>query len=413
MHGKNSLLAAAFTVSAALLTLAPPSWAATETVLYSFQNETDGMDPFAPLLSLSGRLYGTTVIGGTHDLGIVFELTNTKSGWVKTTLHDFTGLDDGDKPWAGLAADKAGNLFGASLNGGKYADGVIFELSRHGKRWKFTVIHTFSGADGSGPVGTLVFDDAGNLYGTTAEGGQYRCGYSTCGTIFEMSPSGRRWKLTVLHDFDGGDGSYPASPLYRDSKGILYGTTESGGGNGPCNTGGGCGTIFELSPSKAGWKFTVLHTFNGTDGEFPVGALTMDKSGSLYGTTTDGGGAGYGVVYRLTLSDGKWRGTVLHEFENGSDGDDPCGALAFDSKGNLYGTTQLGGSDGMGTIFGLAHSGRGWEESVPLSFDGLDGMYPVGGLISPGTGRVYGTTSHGGNGDCGGESCGAVFEFIP
>jgi uncharacterized repeat protein (TIGR03803 family) len=227
-----------------------------------------------------------------------------------------------------------------------------------------------------------------------------------------MSPSGHRWKLTVLHDFDGGDGSYPASPLYRDSKGILYGTTESGGGNGPCNTGGGCGTIFELSPSKVGWKFTVLHTFNGTDGEFPEGALIMDKSGSLYGTTANGG-TGFGVAYRLAPDNEKWKEVVLHVFRGGSDGDGPSGDVVFDAKGNLYGTTELGGSDGMGTIFELAHSGNGWQESVPLSFDGLDGTYPVGGLISAGTGRVYGTTSHGGNGDCGGESCGVVFEFTP
>jgi uncharacterized repeat protein (TIGR03803 family) len=393
-------------VLAAVLGLAAYCAAATETVLYSFQNETDGMEPFAPPLSLNGRLYGTTTIGGTHDLGIVFELTPTKSGWVKTTLHNFAGLADGEEPWAGLTADKAGNLYGASNGGSKYGDGVIFELSRHGKGWKFAVIYAFSGGDGGGPEGTLIFDDAGNLYGATAGGGPYKCFRSTCGTVFEMSPSKTGWRLSTLHDFDGGDGAIPLSALYRNRSGNLYGTAETGG-SGPCNDGGGCGTVFELSPSGSGWKFAVLHKFNGADGEFPRGVLAMDESGNLYGTTTDGG-IGFGVAYRLTPGDGKWKETVLHDFGGGSDGDDPCGALASDSEGNLYGTTEAGGTDGTGLIFELARSGKGWQESVLLSFDGPNGLYPVGGLVPAGAGKYYGTTSQGGS-----SGYGVVFEFAP
>jgi len=402
MHGKISLLTTVLTVLAAVFSFMTQARAATETVLYSFKDLDDGMDPVAPVLPLNGKLYGTTTIGGAHDLGTVFELANTKSGWMKTTLHDFTGLDDGEEPWAGLVADRAGNLYGSCANAGKYGHGVIFEVSPHGARWVFSPIHAFTGGDGSGPTAALTFDGRKNLYGTTTQGGG--CGGYGCGTVFQLSPTKRGWKLTTLHDFNGTDGSFSQSPLYRDARGNFYGTTD-GGGRRDCN-GDFCGTVFELSPSRSGWKFAVLHKFNGADGNWPLGALIMDESGSLYGTTGDGG-IGYGVAYRLAPASGKWKETVLHVFLGGSDGDGPGGGVVFDSQGNLYGTTDEGGSDGAGAIFELTRSGKEWQESVPFSFDGSDGFLPEAGLVG-GAGGFYSTTEFGG-----GYGIGTVFEFVP
>jgi uncharacterized repeat protein (TIGR03803 family) len=338
-------------------------------------------------------------------------LTHTKSGWTKKTLYNFTGKDDGELPEAGLVADKAGNLYGAA-NGGLNKDGVIFEMSPgSGGGWKYKVIHSFDGSDGGGPEGSLIFDDAGNLYGPTAGGGPYKCFSSTCGTVFELSPSKTGWKLTTLHDFDGGDGSFPWSALYRDRKGNLYGTAESGGYGGCLWQGSdGCGTVFELSPSGKRWQFAVIHRFAGPDGDGPTGQLATDEKGSLYGTAT-GGGLGSGVAYRLTPRNGTWKETVLHEFGGGRDGQGPKGGVTFGSNGNLYGTTVQGGEFGDGALFELEPSGRGWKESVPFSFNGEDGYVPQSALARGGGSGLFGTTQLGGNGECSG-GCGVVFEFV-
>ena len=352
------------------------AWAGSkEKTLYSFQDLPDGDEPFARVTLRNGRLFGTTVLGGDHDSGIVYELKHTKSGWQKTTLHSFTGGSDGKYPWAEGLLDKVGNLYGTTANGGT-GPGTVFELSLHSDgSWTETVLHSFSGPDGGGPIGGLTWDDSGNLYGTTAGGGS---GY---GTIFRLSPIESGWKLTTLHEFDGKDGWAPSSTLLRDDRGNLYGTTQGGGGRG-CKTSDGCGTVFELSPSGGRWKFTTLYRFaGGPDGLGPgLGRLAMDKAGTLYGTTDQGGIHQFGVVYKLERTGRVWRETVLHSFSGyPSDGDNAAAGVILDSKGNMYGTTLFGGTYNGGTVFKVAQSRRNVRESVLFSFDGSNGFEPMVG----------------------------------
>jgi beta-xylosidase len=227
-------------------------------------------------------------------------------------------------------------------------------------------LHGFSSEDpNAGPVSAVIFDAAGNLYGTTRLGGSY---YN--GTVFRLVPQpDGKWKETVLHNFGNGkDGSGPVSLIF-DAAGNLYGTTTTGGAYESGCHGGGCGTVFELSPGYDGkWTERVLHSFGkGTDGVFPSGSLIFDAVGNLYGTTWTGGahssacsGQGCGTVFQLIPgTNGKWTERVLHSFNhNGRDGNGPDSSLIFDPAGNLYGTTRFGGTYGSscgglgcGTVF--------------------------------------------------------------
>ncbi len=322
----------------------------TETVLYAFTGGSDGNDPTAGLIKdKAGNLYGTTAFGGAHHDGTVFKLAPDGT---ETVLHAFTSGADGADPFAGLIKDKAGNLFGTTdFGGGTSGKGTVFKLAPDGTE---TVLHAFTGGnDGDDPIGGLIKDSAGNLYGVTALGGTADCGGTGCGTVFEIAPDGTK---TVLYAFTGGsDGAGPSASLIRDSAGNLYGTTQGGGGT-SCSDGYGCGTIFELAPDGTE---TVLYAFTGgSDGANPFTAgLIRDKAGNLYGTTDFGGPLGEGVVFRLA-PDGTER--VLHSFGiSGGDGAAPSASLIRDSAGNLYGTTQGGGDTGCnhpygcGTIFTL------------------------------------------------------------
>ena len=253
--------------------------AGKETVLYSFEGGMDGLHPDGGLaIDPAGNLYGTTVYGGASNYGTVFEVD--RSG-TETVLHSFTGGTDGAYPYAGLILDSAGNLFGTTSGGGGFNAGTVFEVDRTGKE---VVLYTFSGgADGDGPEAGLARDAAGNLYGTTTDGGNSSC---SCGTVFELDTTG---KETVLYSFTGGkDGGYPFAAVLSGSGGNLYGTTGRGG---DFNN----GTVFQLDPTG---KETVLYSFTGgTDGSSPRG-LVQDSAANLYGTTA-GGGANYGVVFEL------------------------------------------------------------------------------------------------------------------
>ena len=384
----------------------------TEKVLYSFGNGTDGHNPGGLIMDAAGNLYGTTNRGGTYGAGTVFELTpQAGGGWTETVLYSFGNGTDGADPLGGLIFDAAGDLYGTTSRGGTYGGGMVFELTpQAGGGWKEKVLHGFgNGPDGAGPLAGVIFDATGNLYGTTYEAGAY-----AQGTVFELTLGltrhvGLDWTETVLHDFslNGPDGAFPYGSLIFDAAGNLYGTTYEAGAS-------SVGAVFELTPEAGGgWTETVLHNFNfnGADGQNPYAGLTLDAAGNLYGTTVVGGTYNYGTVFELTpQAGGGWTEKVLYSFGNGTDGAKPLAGLIFDASGNLYGTTDQGGTSGFGTVFELTpQAGGGWTEKVLYSFgNGTDGANPLASLIFDGAGDLYGTTQNGGT--YGG---GMVFELTP
>jgi len=324
-------------------------------------------------------------------------------------LHSFAGPpNDGAKPEGGLVLDANGNLYGTTNSGGAFTNsgdctvfgcGTVFQLDPAGN---LTVLHSFSGRsdDGKGPVGSLIRDSAGNLYGTTQFGSSYPCQPAACGTVFRLDAQGR---LTTLHSFAGppNDGAYPVGSLLRDSAGNLYGTTQEGGiiKRYSCNT--GCGVVFKLDPTG---NLTILHKFDGLDGAVPQGSLIGDAAGNLYGTTNAGGAAGLGTVFKLDPSGTL---TVLHSFTRApTNGEFPLGVIG-DASGSLYGTTNSGGAGGVGTLFKIDAAGN---YSVVHSFlnGPKDGAYPQAGLLQDAAGNLYGTTFAGGN-----RGRGTVFKLDP
>jgi uncharacterized repeat protein (TIGR03803 family) len=336
---------------------------------------------------------------------------------VLMSFGNLRGTDSGATP----VADAAGNLYVTATLGGANGDGAVIELSPPAEgrtTWTRTVIHTFDGTDGQYADTGLIVDGAGNLYGGTEGGGSH--GY---GVVYELSPpaAGKTsWKETVLHAFDGADGFTPQASLIADTAGNLYGTTNDGGANGD-------GVVFELirpAPGRSHWKETVLHSFSGTDGMIPAAPLMQDAAGNLYGTTAQGGASGLGVVYELSPPvDGRnrWTATVLHDFD-GADGQAPVSSLVADAEGNLYGTAEFGGSHlcpqglNCGVVFELRRPAVGqkhWSEKVLHSFDGSRGYRPYAGLFRDGGGNLYGTTAEGGPAGCDGLGCGLVFQLSP
>jgi uncharacterized repeat protein (TIGR03803 family) len=357
-------------------------------------------------------------------------------------LHRFVGDSDGSNPQAGLISDKAGTLYGTSYYGGTgscnvnyefYGCGTVFELvPKSGDGWTETVLYSFmnSPTDGQYPVGGLVLDQAGNLYGTTGGGGSNDCGYGGCGTVFELVKPvapGSVWTETILYNLQGGSNAMdPHAGLIFDKQGALYGTTVFGGNyQGVCSDFQiGCGTIFKLTPAKSGaWTETVLYRFKPTgDGFAPVAGLVFDKAGDLYGTTSFGGygslfcGSGCGIVFELkppAKRGGAWTEAIVHEF-TGSDGGSPLGPVIVDQIGNLYGTTSVGMLNGRvftGTVFRLAPPARGgsWTERVLIRFGTSGGPeYPAAGLVLDPAGNLYGTTEDGGQ-----ATFGTVFRLAP
>jgi uncharacterized repeat protein (TIGR03803 family) len=325
---------------------------------------------------------------------VVLVLAALAQGQTFATLYNFAGGSDGNGPIGGVIRDSAGNLYGAANAGGDLncpnnplGCGAVFEVTTDGTE---TVLYNFAGppSDGAFPSTTVTRDKAGNIYGTTYYGGS-----SGQGTVFKIDTHGNE---KVLYSFTGSsDGCLPDQGLVRDSAGSLYGTTY-GKLDGQCFS-SNYGTIFKLG--SAG-DFTVLHTFAGppSDGGSPSGGhLTMDKAGNLYGVTGDGGGTaclyGCGVLYELSKK-GKFR--MLHSFAGGtSDGCYPVGSVARDIYGNLYGTTNGCGSKGYGTIWKVSAAGK---ETVLHEFDASDGQYPTGGVVRDSKGNLYGVTGYGGRG---------------
>ncbi len=333
-------------------------------------------------------------------------------------IHNFTGAE-GAFPGS-LTMDSLGNLYGTASGGGLGDNGTIFEMSPSGSGWTLNPIYKFTGgADGSHPTAKVVFGPDGGLYGTTEYGGGGPCtsGGIGCGTVFELKPPATPcqapcpWMESVLYRFAGGtDGALPLAEPIFDNAGNIFGTTSEGGGNGgECN--GGCGTVFELTPSNNGWTETKIHTFgNGNDdGLVPATALTFDTYGKLYGTTLFGEAKkSLGTAFELTLSAGGWTESVIYQFS--LLGSQPRSALLLDSTGNLYGALSMGTLNGSGSVFELTPSGGGWRATTLHPFDAATRTGPVADITMDSSGNIYGTT-YGGGSSCTPEACGTIFQL--
>jgi len=380
------------------------TWAGTSAaqgpgynVIFNFTGGSDGGNPMAALtFDKAGHLYGTATHGTANGYGTIFRLRKIASGWAFTPLYRFLGGNDGGFPMDAVTVGTDGSLYGNSPtpNGGDF--GAVFN-AKPGVRpspsifggWTEYVLHNFTGHsnDGAAPLGPVVFDEKGNLYGTTSSDGV--CGD---GTVYKLTPSGNSWILSLLHTFcSAGDGQHPQSGVILDKPGNLYGTTYEGGHF-------GMGTVFELSSSGAGWSEKILYTFSGVaDGGLPSGGLVFDPSGNLYGTTSTKGSNNGGTVFMLTPSNGSWTLTTLYDF-TAKNLDGRSGNLVLDSEGNLYGTREYEGQYGEGAAFKLTHSGVGWTYSSLHDFTGgVDGGNPMDGLIFDASGNLYGTASQGGS----------------
>ncbi len=381
--------------------------------IFGFHTSDGGKSPQGGLVEDSaGNFYGTTLQGGIHHDGTVFELIPPALGqtaWTQVILANFHKRD-GHYPSGGLLRDSAGNLYGTTVEGGAYDHGVVFKLAPPATGstvWTQTVLLSFNGSNGQSPVAGLIADKAGNLYGTTVGGG------ADYGTVFELSPPApgqTAWTETVLFDFNGRNGGGPYGNLVFDARDNLYGTTAGGGSD-------GLGTAFALSPPVSGqtaWTETVLVSFNGPGGKFPEAGLTVDRAGNLYGTTNGGGRNTLGTVYELTppaSGQAKWTETVLVSF-NGRNGSYPLGNVFLDNGGSVYGTTSEQGTSGFGNVFKLTPPAAGqtaWSETVIAAFNGKDGRIPDSGLIADKAGALYGTTADG----SGKSRFGLVFKVSP
>lgn len=409
-------------VAIAVASLNASCWASSETVLYRFGNAIVGDGKGVPaglIADSSGNFYGVTQYGGSNADGTVFELSPGTGGtWTETILHSFGSGSDGSQPVGGLIRDASGNLYGTTSGGGSASLGAVVELTPSGSTWTETVLYSFTSvSDGVSPSSSLTMDGSGNLYGTTEFGGNTSgdCSPTGCGTVFKLAPGGGgSWTKTTLHEFDAiDDGSEPLAGVILDSSGNLYGTTSAAGGRNDH------GTVFKLSTSGT---LTTLYVFSGgSDGRGPAANLIRDSYGNLYGTTLGGGSHLYGTVFQLSLSGGVWNESVLYSFA-GSGDDTPAAGLVFDGSGNLYGTTT-GEATGGGTVFKLTPGPSGWTESVLHTFPGggitsTDGRQPESTLIFDGSGNLYGTTFEGGaETTCAvagtGSGCGTAFKVTP
>lgn len=363
------------------LAVVQPLHARTFTVLYDFTGGSDGGEPYAGvILDAAGNIYGTTNEGGDlncnnpYGCGAVFRLDPAGN---ETVLHAFAGGTDGSNPFAAVIRDARGDLYGTTVGGGSGL-GAVYEMTRKGAE---VILHSFAGgpSDGAFPYANLVSDRRGNLYGTTQDGGS-----AGEGTVFRLDRSGTE---TVLHSFGGGasDGGFPLdNGLVMDAKGNLYGETDLGG---TANK----GVVYAISRSGT---VTVLHSFTGgaTDGCYPYGTPAMDAKGNLYGTTSYCGSADLGIVWRVSKDGSE---IVLHNFQGeSSDGAVAYAGVIFDSKGDLCGVTEQGGSSGKGTVYRLNRQGA---LTILHSFTGADGETPFGGIVKDANDVLYGTSPAGGS----------------
>jgi uncharacterized repeat protein (TIGR03803 family) len=362
------------------------------TTLASFTGLNGGAPQGNLIMDAGGNLYGTTSTGGASGAGSVYEVA--KGSGTITTLASFNG-SNGASPVAGLVMDGLGNLYGTTEGYGSGAHGTVFELVKGSG--SITTLASFNGFNGSIPMGSLIMDSGGNLYGTTYYGSANYGAGDNYGTIFELAKGSGT--ITTLASFTGDNGANPAGGLVMDGKGNLFGTTYAGGLGFQFNS-PGYGTIFELA--KGSSTITTLFLFSPNSdpaaGQNPDASLIMDGSGNFYGTMSAGGASGDGTVFEFPATP-----FVLASF-NGANGANPEATLAIDSKGNLFGTTYGRGASGDGTVFELAR-GSGTITTL-ASFSGSNGANPESGLFVDSSGNVYGTTRSGGA-----ANAGTVFEL--
>lgn len=372
----------------------------------------DGTGPVGGVIAdANGNLFGTTVFGGAYDMGMVFEIAKTATGYASapTILVSFNGTD-GAGPSAGVIFDANGDLLGTTGIGGTTNNGTVFEIARTATGYASTptTLVDFNLADGRGPQASLIADSNGNLFGTTGGGGTL-----DLGTIFEVPKTATGYATTpiTLASLDGSAGIYTQSALFADAYGNLLGTTPAING---------LGTVFEVAKTATGYasNATPVVTFNGADGSNLWGSLIADANGNLFGTTSQGGLGGVGTVFEIVRTASGYASTpiTLVDF-NGTDGARPLGNLIIDANGNLFGTTLRGGAygganwdgtTGDGTVFEIAKTASGYA-STPITlfnFNGTDGAFPRSGLIADPNGDLFGTTVAGGT-----DNGGTVFEF--
>jgi uncharacterized repeat protein (TIGR03803 family) len=386
--------------------------AQTYQVLYNFTDSPVGGFPNAGLTTdRAGRLYGTAFQGGNGTAGGVFRLVRSGPSWRFEPLYAFTGGSDGAYPTARVIFGPDGTLYGTTEAGGGTGCfgegcGVVFNLKPPPNAcaaalcyWKETIIYRFVGGnnDGAYPRSEVVFDSAGNLYGTTSNGGP-----SDLGTVYQLSPTSGGWTERVLYAFGGNSGGTPLSGLILDAAGALYGTTQY-------SFGFNYGTVFKLTRSGSNWSESDLYSFtDGSDGGMPTGGLIFDGSGNLYGTTPFAGVGSGGTAFELVPSNGSWTFNLLQSFPgDGQHATGPNASMTFGATGNLYGTTT-GTSSGpdYGTVFELTPTSGGWTQTVLHAFAGSDGELPFSNVIFDSSGNLYGTASQGGG-------YGVVWEITP
>jgi uncharacterized repeat protein (TIGR03803 family) len=395
--------ATVFVSTMILMLLMQPAQAQTFSVLHYFTGGEDGALPIAGVtVGPGGVLYGTASQGGNGGnggYGTVFKLKQFNSSWVFSLLYQFTGGSDGFRPTGGVVIGPNGALYGTTQYGGGPDYGTVYELRPPATfcrsvtcYWGKTVLYTFRGpSDGANPyMENLVFDQAGDIYGTTLGGGTH----NNQGTVFELTPSGGGYTESILHSFGfGTDGADPFAGVVLDAAGNVYGTAPIGGT-------GGDGTVYQLLSSNQ-WGENILVNFDGANGVNPIGNLIIDASGNLYGTTSNGGQNNNGVVFKLSPSDGGFTYSVLYSFSSfcGS-----YGGLAMDAAGNFFGQCS-------GWVFELTNCNNACIVVDLHDFSGNDGDYAVGSPVLDANGNLYGTTELGGTGSGCGEGCGVVWEI--
>jgi hypothetical protein len=396
--------------------------AQTFTVLHTFTGGDDGGYPGSVAIDAAGNLYGNAAFGAVHDAyclqygcGTVYKLSHHGSDWTLSVLHTFFGNSDGAGP-GGVTLARDGTLYGTSVGVSPYVR--VFHLQPPASAcrsvscaWTFTVLYSFNSLDNNGAVPTgapLALDSAGNLYGVTQGGGNGGCNNnsSTCGTVFELSPSGGTWNLNFIHLFSGTDGANPSadSGVILDPFGNVYGTTTYGG---PTRN---YGTVFQIAHSGSGWQGNVIYAFshdNDDQGRYPSAGVVMDSAGNLYGTNTVGGPLNHGVAFGLSYSAG-WNLSVLYSFTTQMGAGGTYSPLTLGPDGSLYGVSPFAGQYSMGVIYKLTNNGGTWTYTSLHDFMGQeDGANPYDSVVFDAQGNLYGTANGGAHDE------GVVFQITP